>query len=93
MKLSNGNVASRVLPIRIHDLDVADIKECESVLGGVIRGIEFIYKEPGFNRPLKPDDVEKINLNKTKYRNQITKVALALKEIISSIACYNQKGE
>jgi tetratricopeptide (TPR) repeat protein len=51
-------------------------------LGGVLRGVEFIYKEPGFNRPLKHDDDEKINLNKTKYRNQTTKVALAIKEII-----------
>jgi tetratricopeptide (TPR) repeat protein len=82
VRLPNGNVASRVLPVRIHDLDITDIKECESVLGGVLRGIEFIYKEPGFNRPLKPDDDEKINLNKAKYRNQITKVALAIKEIV-----------
>jgi tetratricopeptide (TPR) repeat protein len=82
VKLLKGNVASRVLPVLIHDLDIADIKLCESVLGGVLRGIEFIYKELGFNRPLKPDDDEKINLNKTKYRNQITKVTLAIKEII-----------
>ena len=47
VKLPNGNVANRVLPVRIHDLDMADIKECESVLGGTLRGIEFIYKEPG----------------------------------------------
>jgi TolB-like protein/tetratricopeptide (TPR) repeat protein len=85
VKLPNGNVASRVLPIRIHDLDIADIKECESVLGGVLRGVGFIYKESGFNRPLKPDDEEKININKTKYRNQISKVALAVKEIISGL--------
>ena len=82
VKLSNGNVANRVLPVRIHDLNNEDIKLCESVLGGVLRGVEFIYKESGFNRPLKPDNDEKINLNKTKYRNQITKVALAIKEII-----------
>jgi len=81
VKLSGGNVASRVLPVRIHDLDTEDIKLCESVLGGVLRGVEFIYKESGFNRPLKPDDDEKVNLYKTKYRNQITKVALAVKEI------------
>ena len=85
VKLPNGNVASRVLPVRIHDLDNDDIKLCESVLGGVLRGVEFIYKESGFNRPLKPDDDEKINLNKTNYRNQITKVALAIKEIISGL--------
>ena len=85
IKLPNGNVASRVLPIRIHDLDIDDIKLCESVLDGLLRGIEFIYKESGFNRPLKPDDDEKINLNKTKYRNQTTKVALAIKEIIQGL--------
>jgi len=85
VKLPNGNVSNRVLPVRIHDLDNEDIKLCESVLGGVLRGVEFIYKESGFNRPLKPDDDEKINLNKTKYRNQITKVTLAIKEIISGL--------
>ena len=52
IKLPNGNVANRVLPVRIHDLDTDDIKLCESVLGGVIRGVEFIYKEPGVNRSL-----------------------------------------
>jgi hypothetical protein len=63
VKLPNGNVASRVLPVRIHDLDNIDIKLFESILGGVLRGIEFIYKESGINRPLNPDDDEKININ------------------------------
>ena len=44
VKLPNGNVASRVLPVRIHDLDSADIKLCESIIGGVLRGVDFIYK-------------------------------------------------
>ncbi|MCJ7446513.1 MAG: tetratricopeptide repeat protein [Bacteroidales bacterium] len=83
VRLQNGNVANRVLPVRIHDLDPGDIKLCESVLGGVLRGIEFIYKSAGINRPLraqeeKPHD----NINKTIYRDQINKVALAIKEII-----------
>jgi TolB-like protein/Tfp pilus assembly protein PilF len=82
VKLPNGNVASRVLPVRIHDLDNDDIKLCESVLGGVLRGVEFIYKEPGVNKPLNPDDDEKKNLNKTKYRIQVNKTANAIKEII-----------
>ena len=82
VKLPNGNVASRVLPVRIHDLDIEDIKQCESVLGSVIRGIEFIYKEPGVNKPLTYDDDEKKNLNNTKYRIQVNKTALAIKEII-----------
>jgi tetratricopeptide (TPR) repeat protein/TolB-like protein len=82
VKLPNGNVANRVLPVRIHDLDSADIKLCESILGGILRGVEFIYKELGVNRSLSPKDHEEKNLNNTNYRNQINKVALAIKEII-----------
>ncbi len=85
VKLPGGNVASRILPILIHDLDQDDIKLCESVLGGVLRGIEFIYKEPGVNKPLTSDDDEKKNLNSTKYRIQINKVANAIDEIISGL--------
>ncbi len=84
--LPNGNVASRVLPVQIHDLDPGDIKQCESVIGGYLRGIEFIYKEPGVNRPLRSNEENPHdNLNRTIYRNQINKVALALKDIIESI--------
>ena len=85
VKLPNGNVASRVLPVQIHDLDADDKKLCDAVLGGFIRGIEFIYKEPGVDRPLTVKDNEEKNLNKTSYRNQINKVALAIKEILSAI--------
>jgi tetratricopeptide (TPR) repeat protein len=82
VKLPNGNIANRVLPVRIHELDNSDIKECESVLGGVLRGIEFIYKESGIDKPLSPEDDEKKNLNNTKFRIQIIKVAHAVREII-----------
>ncbi len=82
IKLSGGNVTSRVLPVQIHDLDTEDKNLVEDMLGGIMRGIEFIYREPGVNRPLMPDDDEKTNLNKTKYRNQINKVSLATKEVI-----------
>lgn len=85
VKLPDGNVAGRVLPVRIHDLDTTDIKECESVLGGMLRGVQFIYKEPGVNRSLTPEDHEDKNINNTNYRNQINKVALAVKEIISGL--------
>jgi hypothetical protein len=61
VKLPNGNVASRLIPVQIHDLDADDKKLCESVLGGFLRGIEFIYKEPGVNRPLTPKDSEDKN--------------------------------
>ena len=90
VKLPNGNVASRVLPVSIYDLDPDDIKLCESVTGSVLRGIDFIYAEPGVNRPLKPDDDEKNNLNKTKYRNQINKIGNAIKEIVTSISHFNE---
>jgi tetratricopeptide (TPR) repeat protein len=86
VKLPNGNVANRVLPIRIYDLDKEDIKLCETVLGGVLRGVEFIYSEPGVNRPLKPNDLVDKNPNKTNYRNQINKVGNAIKEIIQGLS-------
>jgi hypothetical protein len=94
VKLPNGNVASRVLPVRIYDLDASDIKLCESVLGSVLRGIEFIYKSAGVNRPLrskeeKPQD----NLNNTLYRDQINKVANAIKEIFTTIGQFGQQPE
>jgi hypothetical protein len=85
VKLPNGNVASRVLPVQIYNLDEADIRLTESVLDGYLRGVEFIYSEPGVNRPLLPGDKEKKNLNKTIYRNQVNKVANAVKEIISGM--------
>jgi TolB-like protein/Tfp pilus assembly protein PilF len=85
IKLSNGNVASRILPIKIHDLDAEDKSLLESEMGGVLRAIEFIYKEAGVNRPLKSTDSKADNQNKTDYRNQVNKVANAIKEIISAI--------
>ena len=59
VKLPGGNVANRVLPVQIHDLNAEDRKLVEGELGGYLRGIEFIYKEPGVNRPLAPNDDEK----------------------------------
>jgi tetratricopeptide (TPR) repeat protein len=82
IKLSGSNVTNRVLPVQIHELDADDKKMIESELGGFLRGIEFIYKEPGVNRPLMAiEDHPDNNLNKTYYRNQINKVANAIKEI------------
>ena len=82
IKLSNGNVASRILPIKIHDVDAEDKSIIENEIGGVLRAIEFIYKEPGVNRPLKPTDNKNDNQNKTDYRNQVNKIANAIKEIM-----------
>jgi TolB-like protein len=93
VKLPGGNVANRVLPVQIHDLETNDRKLVENELGGFIRGIEFIYKEPGVNKPLTNDDDEKKNLNNTKYRIQINKVANAIKEVITAIQQHTPEQE
>jgi len=94
VKLPNGNVASRVQPIRIYDLDSADIKLCESVLGGVLRSVDFIYKSAGINRPLlSKEENPQDNLNHTNYRDQINKVANSIKEIITALGQHEQKAE
>ncbi len=83
IKLQNGNVASRVLPIRINDLDKEDIKLFESILKGACEGIEFIYKSAEISRPLRSKEDSPVdNLNKTYYRDQITRTALAINKII-----------
>ena len=86
IKLPNGNVASRVLPIRIHDLDIPDTRLFESVVGGVMRSIDFVYKETGVNRQLraKDDDILR-SPGQIFYRDQINKAALTIKEIIESM--------
>jgi TolB-like protein/Tfp pilus assembly protein PilF len=85
VRLPDGNVGSRILPVRIHELSADDIRECESVLGGVMRGVEFIYREQGVNRPLTTADDERKNLSGTKYRNQINRVANAIYDIITGM--------
>ena len=40
--VSNGNVASRILPIKIHDLDAEGKTTIENEIGGVLRAIDFI---------------------------------------------------
>lgn len=85
IKLNSGNVGSRLLPVKIHDLEDEDKAIIENEIGGVLRAVDFIYKEPGVNRPLKPSDHRNDNQNKTDYQNQINKVANAVKEIIQGI--------
>jgi TolB-like protein/Tfp pilus assembly protein PilF len=84
VKLPNGNVATRVLPIRIYDIRSEDISQCELILGNVLRGIEFIYREPGVNRPLQPHDDESPGL-RSRYRNQINKTANSIDELIAAM--------
>jgi TolB-like protein len=85
VRLPNGNVTSRILPVRIHNLDQEDILLIENEMGGVLRCIDFIYSEAGVNRPLGITDDAKANLNKTQYRNQVNKLANAIKEIITGV--------
>ncbi len=86
IKLSNGNMVSRVMPIKIHDIDNEDIRLLESELSGGLRSIDFIYREEGVNRPLLSTDDEKhANPLRPMYRNQINKLANAIKEIITGI--------
>lgn len=85
IKLNNGNVASRILPIKIHDLDHEDLETIESEIGAVLRSIEFIFKSSGVNRPLKIDDKREENRNQLFYRDQMNKVANAVKDIINGI--------
>jgi len=92
IKLTSGNIASRMLPVKIHDIDTEDNILLENELGGVLRSIEFIYKSAGVNRPLRSnEDHPQDNLNKTYYRDQINKVANAIKEIINAIRKPNQQ--
>ena len=94
IKLSSGNVASRILPVKIHDLDQEDKNLLENELGGVLRCIDFIYKSVGVNRPLRSsEDHPHDNLNKTYYRDQINKVANAVKEIITTLGKNNHQAD
>ena len=84
VKLRSGNVASRILPIRIHDLEPEDVKLFEKETGSVLRALDFVFKtSTGVSRSLKVnEDHPNDNLNKTFYSDQINKIALAIKEII-----------
>jgi hypothetical protein len=77
VKVANGNVASRTLPVRVHDLDEKDLRILESTIGGTLRAIDFTYKSTGINRPLTKGDKRTENFNKTLYRDQIIYRAIA----------------
>jgi Domain of unknown function (DUF4062) len=86
IRLPNGNYASRILPIKIHDIDVEDVRLLEKELSGGLRSVDFIYRDAGVNRPLRPvDDSLAGSSSPILYRNQINKVANAIKEIVSGI--------
>jgi TolB-like protein/tetratricopeptide (TPR) repeat protein len=85
VSLPNGNVASRVLPIRIHQLEPEDNRLLEGLLG-FLRPVDFIYQTSGVNRPLRQEDSRADNDNKQSvYRDQINKVALAARNIMKAV--------
>ena len=85
VRLSNKNVASRILPVQIHDLIPKDQALFEKESGMPLRAVEFIFKSPGVNRPLTPFDSRADNLNRTFYRDQLNKTANAIEEIIAAV--------
>ena len=93
IKLPAGNTASRIIPVKIHDIDPDDIKLLETELSGGMRSIDFIYREDGVNRPLHPGDDEKFATPlRPLYRNQVNKLANIVKDIISGIKL-QEKGK
>jgi tetratricopeptide (TPR) repeat protein len=84
IRLKSGNYASRILPIRIHDIEQEDVKLFEKQIGSVLRAMDFVFRTAsGVSRPLlSNEDHPNDNLNKIFYRDQINKVAHAIKEII-----------
>lgn len=83
--LNDGNVASRILPVMIHELSENDHATLECVIGRV-RSIDFIFRSPGVNRPLraKDDEIREIT-HHVLYRDQINKVANAVKSIVLAV--------
>ena len=85
VKLRSGNVASRVLPIRIHVLEQNDLALYES-LAGSMRSIDFVFKTTGVNRPLRQhEEHPNENQNHITYRDEVNKLANATKDIIEGL--------
>lgn len=85
VSLLNGNVASRILPVRIHEIDDVDRKALEKELGP-LRSIDFIFKANGVNRPLVSNELHpQDNVNRLFYRDQVNKVANTVKMLITAM--------
>ena len=93
VKLRSGNVASRILPIRIHDLEQEDVKLFEKETGSVLRSLDFVFRtSTGVSRPLKAsEDHPNDNLNNIFYTDQINKVGHAIKEIILGMKAFSSR--
>lgn len=91
--LANGNTSSRILPVKIHNIEQDDVRLLEQQLSGIMRSIDFIYQSAGVNRPLRAKDDDIIESNyQILYRNQINKVANAVKDVILGIKMFS-RGE
>ncbi len=94
IRLANGNVNSRILPVKIHELETQDVQMLSKELGGTLRSLDFIYRTPGVNRPLRAlEDEPKENLNHLFYRDQINKVANTIKRTIVGIRMQGSQTE
>ncbi len=94
VRLANGNVNSRILPVKIHELEPQDVQLLSKELGGTLRSLDFIYRTPGVNRPLRAlEDEPKENLNHIFYRDQINKVANTIKRTIVGIRMQGSETE
>jgi hypothetical protein len=84
VRLQNGNVASRIIPVCIHDLDPQDRQMIEAEIGP-LRSVDFTFRSPGVNRPLTPSDKREDTLSHTIYKDQINQLANAIKDIVRAI--------
>jgi TolB-like protein len=92
--LHNGNVVSRILPIRVHEVEEQDKLLFERATGNQLRPIDFIFKYKGVNRPLRSnEDHPADNEARTYYRDQINKVALHLKDVVNAVKSPGRKPE
>lgn len=85
VRLKSGNVASRILPVMINHLDQEDTALIETELNEKLRSIDFTFRSPGVNRPLRKDDRRSENANHLSYHDQLNKLANAIKEIVYAL--------
>jgi adenylate cyclase len=85
VKLLNGNIASRILPVCIHELDSHDRSMIESEIGP-LRSVDFVFRSRGVNRPLTPSDKREDSSARILYKDQVNQVANAIRDIILAMA-------
>jgi len=93
IKLLNGNVASRILPVKINDISAHDQGIIAKEIDGALRSIDFIFRSAGVNRPLMRDDRRVESNNHLYYRDQINKVANAIRELAEAMRNTTATGE